>query len=115
MIRNAFGNVLGALGSVLVVVSRVSGCGSARYLSDHGVDLNCKILPAIHRFSIGLRHRDLQNTTPSSVATMYVLDDRLKPRKTPSSQRVPMLPSGLLCGPFVGSLYRTHSAKPSTS
>ena len=70
------------------------------------------ILPAVHLFSNGFLYRDRHVSTPSSDATTYVLEDLLNPKNTPSSQRVPMLPSGRLLGPFVGSLYSTHSPKP---
>ena len=41
---------------------------------------------------------------PASVATTCVLDWRRKPRNMPTHHQAPMLPWGLLAGPFDGSL-----------
>ena len=80
-------------------------------LVDQGVAAILDIASKSHLFAAGRRYSDRTLATPSEVATMYVLDERLNPKKTPSRHLLPMLPSGMLLGPFDGSLYRIRSPK----
>ena len=88
-------------------------CASASGLSlvDHGVAAILDIASKSHLLAAGRLYSDRTFATPSKVATMYVLEERLNPRKTPSLHLLPMLPSGLLSGPFEGSLYKMRSPK----
>ena len=60
----------------------------------------------------GRRVMDLASTFPLSVRMMKVFEVLLKPTKTPSPPRAPMLPSGACRGPLPGYRYKTDSPKP---
>ena len=71
---------------------------------DHGVAAMAATFSWFQRLAMGRLYSDLAIVTPSSVAMMYVFEDLLYPKNVPSSQRVPMFPSGWLRGPLLGSL-----------